>query len=271
MFIKKLVKDERRRARWRVSAQEQIDRVYEGPPSNPNTPLIPVYLRPARVKDIPGITALYNHYIQNSIITDDQEPVSEAQMLEFFKGLRKEFLPFIVAIKGEAPQKNQEVGNEFVVGYSCLIGNFGINTVATRGLRRFTSKINFFVDPNHLRKGIGRALLDRILSTSTSTHNGKEGYDWVVTEHESVQYNNIGYTGGGRRYHQLIIELPIEIKDDTFYPWFKEWLCRKFWFKQVALLDSVARTKAGRHDTRFLDIVIFQMEASIRECYAVDH
>jgi hypothetical protein len=89
----------------------------------------------------------------------------------------------------------------------------------------------------------------------------KDGYDWINPKDEPI-YN----FGGPKLWHQLIIQLPVEVKDDTTLPWFSEFLA-KYWFDQEARLKKFVRSSVSGAQARFLDLVVFAKESSM----AVEH
>lgn len=68
--------------------------------------------------------------------------------------------------------------------------------------------------------------------------------------------------GGSRLWHQLVINVPVEIDDDATLPWFAKFLA-KYWFDQEARLKKFARSSTTGAIARFLDVVVFAKQASI--------
>jgi L-amino acid N-acyltransferase YncA len=221
------------------------------------------------MKDISGITSIYNHYVLNSIIPEDQTPVHEHDMQIVLKDAQEQGLPFIVAIKGRVPSSGSTKSAEHVLGFAHTdFLNYG-NGGTHMGLSRFTGVIQLYVEPNHIRKGIGRSLMDRILVCSSSTYASKEGYNWISPNaNESAVY---GQQGGAHKFHQLLIHRPIEVKDDPDHEWFKQWLHSKFFIEEVARLKSVARSSSRGTTARMLDVLTFQFEAALAGGFDITH
>lgn len=59
-----------------------------------------IRIRPAEERDIPQVTAIYNHYVLHSTATYAEEPVSEEYMTAKYRHL-KGTLPFFVAEDGD--------------------------------------------------------------------------------------------------------------------------------------------------------------------------
>jgi L-amino acid N-acyltransferase YncA len=244
---------------------------------NPHAPTIAIYLRPAEERDVPGITDIYNHYVRNSIIPEDQEPVNERDIRGLLNDVCSDALPFIVAILGQPPKDPSSNAKKFnsryptvkpvaqsegrVVGFTYVNAYYGLSFNAS-GRSRYTGNLQIYVHHDYVRKGIGGSLLDRILMCTCSTHTARGGYDWV--EPKDPLEARIYCDGGGnglRRYHQLVIERPIERNLDPDHEWLKRWL-NKFFFKQTARLLALARSRAPESG-RWLDVLTFQKSATL--------
>jgi len=130
---------------------------------NPFSPTIPIYIRPAMEKDAAGLAAVYNYYVTNSVVPEDQEAVTEADMVAMIQGARDEQLPFIVAIKGGEPpiadaQGRRGVKNyilpqfETVVGFALTeIFNFGFSGKRT-GRSRATANLQLYGTSSPLKE-----------------------------------------------------------------------------------------------------------------------
>jgi len=106
-------------------------------------------LRPFRWADVPAITAIYKHYVEETAITFDTEVPGEAAMAEKFAGLVKLGHPLIVAESaGEA------------VGYAYA------SFYRPRAAYRFTCEDSIYLHPDAKGRGIGKALLTELLVQS---------------------------------------------------------------------------------------------------------
>jgi L-amino acid N-acyltransferase YncA len=256
-----MVKKQRMRERQSQIAAQQQFYINEEIMANPNTPKIDIYLRPAQMKDIPGITSIYNHYVLNSIIPEDQSAVSDQDMQTVLKDAQAQGLPFIVAVKGRVPPCGSIKSAEKVLGFA-YVEFYNYSLAGTvKGASRFTGVIQLYVEPNHTRKGVGRSLMDRILVCSSSTHASKEGYDWInPNAREGEVYCQ---QGGAHKFHQLFIHRAIEVRGDSDHEWFKQWLHNKFFIEEVARLKSVRRSSSVGTTARMLDVLTFQFEAAL--------
>ncbi|KAF7948841.1 hypothetical protein EAE96_008024 [Botrytis aclada] len=232
----------------------------EDPEPNPSAPKIEIYLRPATEADAKHILEIYNHYIRESYIPEDQEPVAEKDILFLIQVTKKEKLPFVVAVKGCVPAKsaNPKVKTK-LPQYENIVG-FGYTEIRGCGLTgrstgrsRFTHNLHFYVHPEYTRKGIGGCVLDRLLLVSSRAWSSHGGYNWLNPDNDPT-YGH----GCGARCHQMIIELPVK-KDDLNCEWMKKFL-RNFWFLDEIRLLSVGRTSVLKSPVEWLDVVHFQKE-----------
>jgi len=223
-------------------------------------------------KDVPGITAIYNHYVLHSIVPEDQEVIDEKAVRLLWEGAREEKLPFIVALKGLLSTQDrhgyQKRGRrevvppqpEAIIGFAYADAHgYGIGG-AGNGRSRYTVNLQLFVDHQYTRKGVGRSLLDRLLQTLAVGYAGRDGYAWINPKNDQV-YGNSSGIANGRRFHQMLVELPIDTKENFDYPWIKAWL-QKFYFAEVARLPAVARSSIHGSPARWLDVAIFQLEGT---------
>jgi len=123
----------------------------------------------------------------NTHHTEDVEPVTEAIIKQLGKISKEEKLPFLVAVSGRAPAKytthaGQNIPippNETILGFSVArTWAYGINGLRS-GRSRLTANLEVFVRHDHLRKGIGRSLLDRLLQCCSPGYAGRDGYSWI--------------------------------------------------------------------------------------------
>ena len=156
--------------------------------------------------DVPAITMIYNHCqlnlsicfsclnytlsrssrltkcidVEGSLATEDQNAVTEAQILKLIDYCKKEQFPVIVAVKGNPPpqpvvghrgqskmhlpQFEAIIGFAFAQTYS--VGLSGLHN----GRSRATLEVLFYVHPEYTRKGVGRSLLDRLLQCLSSSY-----------------------------------------------------------------------------------------------------
>lgn len=255
--------------------QKQADAYYKEieqrePEIDPFDPKIPCYFRPATQQDVNQIAGIYNYYVENENVTEDQKPLSDEDIKKLLAYCKKEKLPIIVGVKGGDPEEVQSFHvresqpkrfvmpkGEVVIGFAFAeVWNYGIS--GTRhGRSRNTVNFQFYVDHEYMRKGIGRNLLDHIFYIM------HRGATWRNRTTFINPNNNPTYgQGGGGHWHQFLVQYPVLRKDDPTYEWFKKFLQNSFWFEEEARLRAVARTSTHQGKiAQWMDVIIFQVAA----------
>jgi L-amino acid N-acyltransferase YncA len=103
-------------------------------------------IRAEEPSDAAGIAAIYNHYVEQTIVTFEEKPVSDAEMARRIEDVRSESLPWLVA---------EEAGR--------LVGYASSRKWKSRSAYRFSAEITVYVEPGHARRGIGSKLYARLL------------------------------------------------------------------------------------------------------------
>jgi L-amino acid N-acyltransferase YncA len=106
-------------------------------------------IRAATAADIPAITAIYAHAVRYGTATFEIEPPDAAEMDERFRALAAGGFPYLVA--------TTDAG---VAGYAYA------GLYRTRVAYRNTLEDSVYIHPQFHRRGIGRALLDRLVTES---------------------------------------------------------------------------------------------------------
>lgn len=114
---------------------------------DPAVPEFAVAIRDATVKDVPDCRAIYNHYVANSTVTFDEEPLTQAQFRAKFLHIQKEGNPWIVA----ASPSGEILGYAYVGMYR------------DRSAYRYTVEDAIYLAPAATGKGIGKALLTELV------------------------------------------------------------------------------------------------------------
>jgi L-amino acid N-acyltransferase YncA len=257
----------------RLREQEMLE--YASLP-NPFAPTIDVYLRPARVQDAQQIGHIYNHYVANSHITEDQEPITAEDVANRISAAQQEKLPFIVAILGKTPpshgssvrgemyQSTGVIHQEVVVGFvTAEPYNFGWSG-SRKGRSRSTANLELFVSPDYVRHGIGRNLLDRLMFTLKPTYSFTDACAWLNADGDQTYEN-----GGAGMWHQLVFQLPILKKEDPNLEWVTSFL-KRFFFNLEYKQTSSGRTTAGKGIPEFTDTAVFQVSSFQAEEYYDD-
>ncbi|MDT3685316.1 MAG: GNAT family N-acetyltransferase [Pseudorhodoplanes sp.] len=110
---------------------------------------MPIQIRPATPADIPAITEIYAHAVRHGTASFEIEPPSEAEMAQRQKSLLDGRFPYLVA---------ENDGG--IAGYAYA------GPYRTRPAYRWSVEDSIYVNPNVQRRGIGRALLERLIVES---------------------------------------------------------------------------------------------------------
>ncbi len=108
-----------------------------------------LHIRRATINDVPAITRIYNHAIENTTATFDIEPKTLEDRREWFKSHSDKF-PLIVA---------DVDGN--------LAGWAAIRPYGTRAAYQYTVESAVYIDCDYQGQGIGLALMERLLTLAT--------------------------------------------------------------------------------------------------------
>lgn len=103
-------------------------------------------LRPFDWRDVPAITAIYRHYVQTSVATFDTDPPGETFMAEKFGHMVDLGHPVVVAER-----------NGRLAGYAYA------SVYRPRPAYRFTCEDTVYLAPGEQGKGLGSALLGKII------------------------------------------------------------------------------------------------------------
>ena len=99
---------------------------------------------------LPAITRIYDHAVRHGTASFELEPPDEAEMTRRYRALLDGGYPYFVA----------EIDGA-VAGYAYA------GAYRTRPAYRATVEDSIYIDPAAQRRGIGRALLDRLIAEST--------------------------------------------------------------------------------------------------------
>jgi L-amino acid N-acyltransferase YncA len=106
-------------------------------------------IRPARPADAAALAEIYSHHILHGTGTFEEEAIGGEDMATRLTGIQRRDWPWLVA---------EEQGA--VAGYA-YAGIF-----RDRSAYRFSAEDSVYIHPDHLGRGIGRALLDALLAES---------------------------------------------------------------------------------------------------------
>jgi L-amino acid N-acyltransferase YncA len=104
-------------------------------------------VRPASADDAEAIARIYNYYIQNSVITFEEQPVSAQDMATRVAEIQNHSLPWLVA----------EIGNA-IVGYAYA------SRWKVRSAYRYSVETTIYLENGCEGRGIGTTLYSSLLS-----------------------------------------------------------------------------------------------------------
>jgi phosphinothricin acetyltransferase len=103
-------------------------------------------IRQVTISDCKSITAIYNYYVEKTIISFEEVPLTAAEMEIRINEIHERF-PYLVY---------EEEGH--VLGYAY------VNTFQSRSAYRFTLENSIYIRNGYQGKGIGKALLNELIN-----------------------------------------------------------------------------------------------------------
>lgn len=107
-------------------------------------------IRPATVKDLPDVRAIYDHYVVNTMVTLDTDTKTLRQWRATFAYVTRLGLPFLVAVSPSGQ----------VLGYAVC------EPWIQKRAYRFTAEESIYLRPASTGKGLGRALLTALIAAA---------------------------------------------------------------------------------------------------------
>ena len=139
-------------------------------------------LRAARERDFETITAIYAHHVRTGTATFEIEPPDAAEMQRRWREITARSLPYLVAI-----------AHAQIVGYAYA------GPYRPRPAYRFTVEDSIYIEENARGRGIGRALLERLIEDSERAGArqmiaviGDAGNTASIRVHAALGFTHIG-------------------------------------------------------------------------------
>lgn len=104
-------------------------------------------IRMAAAADAAALARIYNHYVRETIVTFEEEPVADVEMARRLADVQAASLPWLVA---------EEEGG--VVGYACA------RPWKPRRGYRFSTEVSVYLDASHGGRGLGTKLYAQLLT-----------------------------------------------------------------------------------------------------------
>lgn len=102
-------------------------------------------IREATPSDAAAIAEIYNHYVDETVVTFEEEPVPAAEIARRIEEVRSASLPWLVAEEGQG-----------VAGYAYA------TRWRTRSGYRFSAEVTVYLAPGHAGRGIGSKLYEQL-------------------------------------------------------------------------------------------------------------
>jgi len=155
-------------------------------PAPPSDPEFAFEIRDAVAADIPYMLEIYNHYVANSTVTFDEDPLTLAEMRKKFDHVEELGYPWIVAV---SPR-------------DVLLGYAYVTPWKPKAAYRFTVENSIYLGPASTGRGIGRALMAELLPRSKAAGIKEviaviadKGADASVALHRNFGFTEIGHMG----------------------------------------------------------------------------
>ncbi|WP_374311011.1 N-acetyltransferase family protein [Dongia sp.] len=109
-------------------------------------------IRPAVAADLDAIQRIYAHHVRTGLASFEETPPDLAEMTRRWQAIAEAGLPYVVA-KGASGE---------IAGYAYA------GAYRPRTAYRFTVEDSIYLDPRFVGKGLGRALLARLIEDATA-------------------------------------------------------------------------------------------------------
>lgn len=143
-------------------------------------------LRDAVAGDIPDMLAIYNHYVANSTVTFDEDPLTLKELRPKFASAQKLGYPWLVA----ASPSGQILGYAYVLPYRA------------KAAYRYTVENSIYLGAAATGRGLGKALMAELLPRAKAAGVKEvvaviadKGAEASIRLHEQFGFKEIGHMG----------------------------------------------------------------------------
>ena len=109
-------------------------------------------IRPAAAADLEAIQRIYAHHVRTGLASFEETPPDLAEMTRRWQAIAEAGLPYVVA---------RDAAGE-IAGYAYA------GAYRPRSAYRFTVEDSIYLDPRFVGRGLGRALLARLIEDATA-------------------------------------------------------------------------------------------------------
>jgi L-amino acid N-acyltransferase YncA len=231
------------------------------------------YVRPARRGDASQLCRIYNEWVDTSAVTTDVEHRDISYFQDAVVSLRDAELPFLVAAARSGQDLRQDQSGrltrnqyvqqthanpareERILGFSSADQPRGFKGGIFQGLL----EVELFTDPHRLRRGVGKVLLDRVLSFTIPFYHPHPGAEFVFDDSIDGVHYKFGYLASPHPIRKVLIELLWDAKDAQEVEWKKKMLEAKFGFYQAAYYANL-----GARDNRPINVTTMVRDTVVR-------
>jgi L-amino acid N-acyltransferase YncA len=155
-------------------------------PKPPEEPEFAYEVRDATSRDIPHMLEIYNHYVVNSTVTFDEDPLTLKEMRAKFAKVHELQYPWLVAVSPRG----------VILGYAYVI------PWKPKAAYRFTVENSIYLGPASTGKGLGNALMAALLPRAKAAGVKEviaviadKGADASLAIHRKFGFTEIGHMG----------------------------------------------------------------------------
>jgi L-amino acid N-acyltransferase YncA len=155
-------------------------------PAPPAEPAFSFELRQATERDVPDMLEIYNHYVANSTVTFDEDALTLKEMRHKYRDVERLGFPWLVAVSPRG----------MILGYAY------VTPWKAKAAYRYTVEDSIYLSPAATGKGIGKALMTRMLDDARDAGIKEviaviadKGADASIAMHENFGFTKIGEMG----------------------------------------------------------------------------
>lgn len=155
-------------------------------PAPPPEPEFSFELRQATDRDVPHMLEIYNHYVLNSTVTFDEDQLTLNEMRTKLRDVERLGFPWLVAVSPTG----------MILGYAY------VTPWKAKAAYRYTVEDSIYLSPAATGKGIGKALMARMLDDAKAAGIKEviaviadKGADASIAIHEQLGFRKIGEMG----------------------------------------------------------------------------
>lgn len=215
-----------------------------------------IYIQPAQLSHVLQIKDIYNHYVKATVHAPELDPTTEVEWQNRLADADDSKLAFLVAVlksakrngpgarQGRAGRRdnrraggnadidgNGSIFQDNIVGFAYAEDHAGARTMFERAV-----ELQVFVHPGHLRLGIGKTLMDRMMSTMDRVYCGLNATEFLNND------GKLNYDAGGSRVvYKILMNVAFHIADENEFEWRKKWLERTFDFDHIGTMVCMGK------------------------------